>query len=589
MAENNNPTWQDTMGPPFEEPENPEYDVAAIQKTTTDTPAHAEVFNSIFQKLVNNTAAVKKLAESRAEAVPEFEQAEILENINSGDTMTGILGKLKKWFASLRQVAWSGEYSDLENIPSAFPPASHTHNYAGSNSAGGVANSATKLATARSFQVNLGSTSAVNFDGTANATPGVTGTLGIANGGLGNTTGRVTAGSGDPFNPPGSYATAEGYMTKATGKYSHAEGLMVSALEEGSHAEGYSTTASGKHSHAEGNLTTASGEGSHAEGGRAAAKGGDSHAEGEATVAEGGNSHAEGYMTKATGTESHAEGNGTTASGWGSHAEGIDTVAAGQSSHAAGNSTIAEYKAETAVGTYNRKFSPSSSTTLGNLFSVGKGNSESARANAFRVNRNGVYGTAAFNASGADYAELFEWADRNPQQEDRVGHFVTLDGEKIRIASPTDKYVLGIVSGNPSVVGDVHDDQWAGMFETDIFGRPVWEDVDLPAETREDPDPKHPGQTITREIIPARTEHRQKVNPKYDHTQKYIPRTERPEWDAVGLLGKLVAVDDGSCQMNGWCKVGEGGIAVHSEQCTPYRVMTRLDETHIRVLILPSC
>ncbi|MCI8350428.1 MAG: calcium-binding protein [Oscillospiraceae bacterium] len=79
------------------------------------------------------------------------------------------------------------------------------------------------------------------------------------------------------------------------------------------------------------------------------------------------------------------------------------------------------------------------------------------------------------------------------------------------------------------------------------------------------------------------------MNPNYNNDQKYIPRTERPEWDAVGLLGKLVAVDDGSCQMNGWCKVGEGGIAVHSEQCTPYRVMTRLDETHIRVLILPSC
>ena len=139
------------------------------------------------------------------------------------------------------------------------------------------------------------------------------------------------------------------------------------------------------------------------------------------------------------------------------------------------------------------------------------------------------------------------------------------------------------------MVGDVYDDQWAGMFETDIFGRPVWEDVDLPAETMKEPDLEHPGQTITREILPARTEHRQKVNPAYDNSQKYIPRTERPEWDAVGLLGKLVAVDDGSCQVNGWCKVGEGGIAVHSEQRTPYRVMARLDDTHIRVLILPSC
>lgn len=64
----------------------------------------------------------------------------------------------------------------------------HTHNYAGSSSAGGAANSANKLATARTFRTNLGSTSTASFDGSANVTPGVTGTLGLANGGTGATT-----------------------------------------------------------------------------------------------------------------------------------------------------------------------------------------------------------------------------------------------------------------------------------------------------------------------------------------------------------------------------------------------------------------
>ena len=50
------------------------------------------------------------------------------------------------------------------------------------------ASTAAKLTTPRSLQVNLASTSAVNFDGTANATPGVTGALPIANGGTGTTT-----------------------------------------------------------------------------------------------------------------------------------------------------------------------------------------------------------------------------------------------------------------------------------------------------------------------------------------------------------------------------------------------------------------
>lgn len=45
--------------------------------------------------------------------------------------------------------------------------------------------SATKLATARTIRTNLGSTSTASFDGSANVTPGVTGTLPVANGGTG--------------------------------------------------------------------------------------------------------------------------------------------------------------------------------------------------------------------------------------------------------------------------------------------------------------------------------------------------------------------------------------------------------------------
>ena len=48
--------------------------------------------------------------------------------------------------------------------------------------------SAIKLKNARTIQTNLASTSTASFDGTANVTPGVTGVLGIGNGGTGSTT-----------------------------------------------------------------------------------------------------------------------------------------------------------------------------------------------------------------------------------------------------------------------------------------------------------------------------------------------------------------------------------------------------------------
>ncbi|MCM1217877.1 MAG: hypothetical protein NC548_25595 [Lachnospiraceae bacterium] len=58
----------------------------------------------------------------------------------------------------------------------------------GTGNADGNADTATKLKTARDIKVDLGSTAAKSFDGSANVTPGVSGTLPLANGGTGATT-----------------------------------------------------------------------------------------------------------------------------------------------------------------------------------------------------------------------------------------------------------------------------------------------------------------------------------------------------------------------------------------------------------------
>lgn len=296
---------------------------------------------------------------------------------------------------------------------------------------------------------------------------------------------------------------------------------------------------------------------------------------------------------------SHAEGTQAVASGFTSHAEGYFTEARASYSHAGGSGTIADAAWQMVIGEANVI-----STTFNDKFIVGSGSFASpgstgttTRRNCFRVNHTGVYASGSYNASGADYAEFFEWADGNPGNIDRAGRFVTLEGEHIRLAGPGDGYILGIVSGAPSVVGDVYDDQWQGMYLTDVFGRPIWEDVEVPAETEEVEFPVEvPGEgeeaphvetrREVRVVVPAHTERRQKLNPDYDPAQTYVPRSDRPEWDAVGMLGKLVAVDDGSCREDGWAAVGKGGIAVGSEERTRYRVMERLDGNHVRILIL---
>lgn len=299
----------------------------------------------------------------------------------------------------------------------------------------------------------------------------------------------------------------------------------------------------------------------------------------QTTPSEGICAHAEGYYTTASGKSSHAEGYITNASGAYSHAECNRTQAIGMSASATGDYTIA-HEHQLVCGQYNVEKPLAFPTTF---FIVGCGDG-TARKNAFRVTSEGCYGIGAWNSSGADYAELFEWLDGNPEYEDRAGLFVTLDGEHIRIAGPEDDFIVGIVSATPSVVGDVYDDQWARMHMRDVFGRIIMEMQDFPAETIEHT--HSDGTTETIEIRPARRELAPKINPEYDHTIKYQGRTERPEWDAVGMLGKLVAVDDGTCQVNGWATVGEGGKATASIEKTKYRVMSRLDSSHIRVLIV---
>ncbi|MEG3135661.1 pyocin knob domain-containing protein [Rouxiella sp. T17] len=65
----------------------------------------------------------------------------------------------------------------------------------GTGNTTGLAASSTKLATARTFVTNLGSTTAGSFNGTANITQGVTGTLPVANGGTGATTAATARGN----------------------------------------------------------------------------------------------------------------------------------------------------------------------------------------------------------------------------------------------------------------------------------------------------------------------------------------------------------------------------------------------------------
>ena len=131
----------------------------------------------------------------------------------------------------------------------------------------------------------------------------------------------------------------------------------------------------------------------------------------------------------------------------------------------------------------------------------------------FRVRGDGeVFADGGTINTGADYAEYFEWSDGNSSNEDRRGITVVLDGNKVKISTSSDSTdnIIGVVSGRPSVVGDGAWNKWTDKYLKDDYG----------AYQRDENGER-------------------KQNPSFDDTKTYVPREDRKEWDAIGMVGKL--------------------------------------------------
>ena len=327
-----------------------------------------------------------------------------------------------------------------------------------------------------------------------------------------------------------------------------------------------------------------------------------------------GNGHGNTVQTAIT-TGKIIAGNGNTATGVNVSAFGYQNDITGYYSVGigAGNRNRANYTLtagyqlfnNTSAGTVLGQFNKLTAATESFLV-IGNGSQESTRSNCFGVDAVGnVRATGTFNAStAADYAEFFEWRDGNLGYEDRVGHFVTLDGDKIRIANADDDYILGIISGKPAILGNSDCDSWNGMYLRDEFGREITEPkpktelVQLTEEV-DDIDPETGEVVGTKTVVTGVAEQevfdedgnlvyegtRPIVNPAYNPEQLYISRADRPEWAAVGMLGVLAVYDDGSCQVNGYCQVADGGIATNDDSIERrYRVVARVTENIIKVV-----
>jgi len=191
---------------------------------------------------------------------------------------------------------------------------------------------------------------------------------------------------------------------------------------------------------------------------------------------------------------------------------------------------------------------PSDSTTNAKFIACYSSNPGGSADLEFYVRVDGnAYVDGSFSGGGADYAEFFEWKDGNSSNENRVGCSVVLEGNQIRKATSSDNTsnIIGVISVNPSVVGDADGEYWNGTYLKDDFGKYIFKD----SEQIEWADKEGIKYSYQKDYVPSdvtvpsdakktpikvRT-----LNPDYDKSKTYERREDRKEWDMVGMMGKL--------------------------------------------------
>jgi hypothetical protein len=190
-------------------------------------------------------------------------------------------------------------------------------------------------------------------------------------------------------------------------------------------------------------------------------------------------------------------------------------------------------------------------------FILGSNATRRVRIN-FSSSPNAYLSAGAWQNTGADYGEYFEWKDGNQISEERVGYFVEIVDGKIQIAISGKP--IGIVSKATAFIGDSNQDEWNGKYLKDEWGVPIMEKFQKFTLSSDDsqkevyfdsqgfcyselPNPRN-RQSVRIDAVKEQGTFMgnldiQVENPNYDPEKKYMPRKDRKEWDVIGLLGKL--------------------------------------------------
>ena len=171
----------------------------------------------------------------------------------------------------------------------------------------------------------------------------------------------------------------------------------------------------------------------------------------------------------------------------------------------------------------------------------------------------------SYSSGGVDYAEYFESTDGSAIA---VGTTVVLDNGKVRAATGSET-PIGVIrpkTSGTSVTGGLNEFNWQGKYLTDDYDGLLvenatfctWEEGQEHKQCWKDRPPT--GVTIPDDAVEI-TRSRKKLNPSYDASKTYVPRSERVEWNCVGLLGQIPITKGQPTSIN-WIKMKERSSTV---------------------------
>ena len=259
-----------------------------------------------------------------------------------------------------------------------------------------------------------------------------------------------------------------------------------------------------------------------------------------------------GFSGGATGAAAVAERSAVIATTGGSYAHSdrswLAGVGAGSHAHGSRSSVMNSLESETLPGAYCQTIVNSRGVkSPGNYhFLLGYG-TDGAKYENTTIDMSTISGnikTKGTVSSGQNFGDYAEYFESQSGQEIPNGYMVTLDGRYIRKANINDK-PIGVISGTAGVILGNQMFHHKDKFLKDEFGVTLTEWT-----TKEWQDDE--GNWYSEEVetpIP---------NPDFVEEEGYEARSERPEWNVVGLMGQVFTRIDSTVSVNDYIKPNKG-------------------------------